>query len=77
MIIQTKHDNQDMHGACRQVFIKWLNGENGLREPRTWDTVIEVLKEASLGQLAQDLEIVLSKNSSGKYEHMLILCTQA
>ena len=63
MISQIRNDSQNnMQGACRNVFIKWLEGENGLREPRTWDTVIEVLKEAGLGQLAKDVEIKTNKN---------------
>ena len=64
-ISQIRNDSQNnMQGACRSVFIKWIEGESGLRGPRTWDTVIKILREAGLGQLAEDLEIVLSEDLS-------------
>ena len=48
------------------MFIKWLDGddENELRVPRTWETVIDVLKEAGLGQLAKNLEATLTENTT-------------
>jgi hypothetical protein len=45
--------------ACRNVFNEWLSGKEGLRTPRKWSTVIEVLKEAHLGQLADELRDIL------------------
>ena len=52
-----KRDNiQSVEGACRSVFIDWLGGIKHLREPRTWRTVIKVLKEADLSELATKLE---------------------
>ena len=43
--------------ACRNVFIDWLGG-NG-REPITWETLIEALKEAGLTELAKDARDIL------------------
>ena len=45
----------DQLRACRNAFTQWLDGNERLCTPRTWKTVIEVLKEAGLGQLANDL----------------------
>ena len=60
-IEKISRDSSDMSQACRTVFIKWLEGENDeLRVPRMWDTVIKALKEAELGQLAGNLEAVLT-----------------
>ena len=62
MITQIFNESQNyMQRACRITFTKWLEGMSGLREPKTWGTVIEVLKEADLGQLAKDLETLTCK----------------
>ena len=58
MIAQIRTDSQDTFQACQSVFSKWLNGKEGLREPITWSTVVQVLAEADLGQLADDLKDV-------------------
>ena len=46
--------------ACTTVFNVWLGGKEGLREPKTWATVVAVLKEANLTQLASELNSILS-----------------
>ena len=46
--------------ACTSVFNIWLEGKDGLREPKTWTTVADVLKEADLGTLSDELKSVLS-----------------
>ena len=46
--------------ACRRVFNIWLGGREGLREPKTWATVVDVLKEADLGVLSGELNAILS-----------------
>ena len=46
--------------SCRTVFNVWLGGKEGLREPKTWATVVAVLKEADLGTLSEELNSVLS-----------------
>lgn len=50
----------NMQQACLITFTKWLQGMSDLREPRTWNTVIKVLEEADLGELAKHLETVLT-----------------
>ena len=40
--------------ACRTVFIEWLKGKG--RMPITWETLINVLKEAGFSEIASDLE---------------------
>lgn len=60
MISQIRTESQsDGLRACQSVFSQWLDGKEGLHKPRTWSTVIEVLKEAHLGQLADDLKEAL------------------
>ena len=46
--------------ACRTVFNVWLGGKEGLREPKTWATIVDVLKEADLGTLSGELNSILS-----------------
>ena len=42
--------------ACRTVFIEWLEGKG--RNPTTWNTLIKILEEADLSELAGELKIV-------------------
>ena len=64
MIDEISENNpKDVQGSCKSVFSKWLKGTKGLREPRTWRTVVDVLHEAGLGELAKSLEEIMS---SGK-----------
>ena len=46
--------------ACTTMFDVWLNGREGLREPRTWATVVKILQEADLRTLSEKLNSVLS-----------------
>ena len=42
--------------ACRDMFIKWLNGERGLCTPITWATLIRCLQRVvQLGNLSETL----------------------
>ena len=66
MINQISRDSGNVQQACWNVFSKWLSGIDGLREPRTWNTVVKALKEADLGQLAEKLETALTENVSCK-----------
>ena len=62
--------------ACQSTFTEWLDGKEGLRRPIAWSTVIIVLKEAGLGQLAGDLEevlLLLLEKQSGNISHTQIL----
>ncbi len=46
--------------ACREVFNRWLKGDDNLRMPKNWDTVIEVMGELGNAKLGQDIEKVLT-----------------
>ena len=66
MISQIWTDSQSNTGrACRSVFCEWLDGKEGLRTPRTWRTLINILKESDLGQLADDVKEVLYEKLLG------------
>lgn len=39
--------------ACRQVFFMWLDGGDEVRSPKTWNTVLEVLRNIGHGGLAK------------------------
>ena len=43
--------------ACFAMFREWIEGKG--RKPTTWDTVIKVLEEAELNEIAEDLRDVL------------------
>ncbi len=43
--------------ACRSVIVSWLNG--GGLEPKTWGTLVEVLKDMKKGTLANKLAMAL------------------
>ena len=51
--IQRNHA-QDVKAACIDVLGRWLAGE-GDREPRTWGTLLEVLKDIGNSELAKDI----------------------
>ena len=44
--------------ACQAMFSEWLEGKG--RQPITWNTLIEALKEAGFSQLASELEKISS-----------------
>ena len=68
MISQIRMDSQtNALRACQSVFTQWLDGKEGLRTPRTWGTVIDALKEADYGQLADDLKEVIVGNANTTY----------
>ena len=56
-ILRIGKDERQAEDACRTVFIEWLEGKG--RNPTTWDTVLQALKEAEQGELANDLEELL------------------
>ena len=55
-IIRRDHYRRAIN-ACQQVFMSWLQGKG--RSPKTWETVIKVLEEAELTEVASDLKDVL------------------
>ena len=45
--------------ACQKMLIKWMQGVG--RKPTTWKTLIAALKEAGLGEVADELHKVINK----------------
>lgn len=58
--------------ACRTMFNDWLNGQG--RQPTSWNTLIEALKEAEMSGVAADLESILGIANFG-YLHYHLLCS--
>ena len=55
-IIRKNHPN-DVKSACIDMLGQWLKGEH--RQPVTWQTVIDCLRELDLKVVANDLESIL------------------
>lgn len=49
--------------ACRDVFQKWLHGGNELLSPKSWKTLIGVLKKIGYGALADEVKAILLEQS--------------
>ena len=47
--------------ACREMFVKWLDGDPNLRSPVSWDTLIDCLEKARLEDLAENVKHCLSQ----------------
>lgn len=47
--------------ACREVFIRWLDGGAEVRYPKTWATVITVLRNIGNTTLADEVRATLTK----------------
>ena len=56
IIIHRNHPN-DVESACIDMFERWLAG--GHRQPVTWQTVVDCLRELDLNVVANDLENIL------------------
>ena len=50
--------NNDAVKCCRRLLSKWLEGYNDSSDsrPKTWETLLEVMRDARLGELADKLE---------------------
>ena len=48
--------------CCDKLLSQWLEGQNDDKEPRpkTWETLLEVMRDARLAKLADRLEKILS-----------------
>ncbi len=51
--------NYTPRAACRQVFHRWLKGDDTLLMPKNWDTVIEVMGQLGNAKLGQDIKEAL------------------
>lgn len=52
----TKEEDK-VHDMSLTILSKWLRGEG--KQPPTWSTLIEVLKDSSLGVLVEEIEAVV------------------
>lgn len=49
--------NVDPSSACREIFTTWLRG--GYREPVTWKTLLEALKDCDFFGIARTVRVAL------------------
>jgi len=54
-----KNHPSDVVSACTDMFGQWLAGNH--RQPVTWQTVVDCLRELDLKVVANDLENILHK----------------
>ena len=52
----------DAEKCCRKLLSKWLMGHNDSNDnrPKTWKTLLEVMRDVRLGNLADQLEAILT-----------------
>ena len=53
---------QDCAAACEEVLYRWVSGAEGTRQPVSWATLIECLRDCDFRVLASDLEKVLCQH---------------
>ena len=62
-INRIRSDNPtECYDACWKVCSEWLEGVG--RQPTSWTTLIKALNEAELGEIATDLETIISRGIS-------------
>ena len=56
-IVRTiRRDNpQDSVSACEEILYQWMSGCEGTRQPVTWKTLMESLRDCDFSTLADDL----------------------
>ena len=57
-----RDNNQDCAAACEEVLRRWVGGAEGTRQPVSWTTLIECLRDCDFITLARDLEDVLCEH---------------
>ena len=57
-IMTIKRDSQQPDCACHSMFTEWLNGKG--RKPVTWRRLVNVLYEADLSSVAQELDKMIT-----------------
>lgn len=55
-----KKDFSSVLECCTETFRLWLDGK-GNRQPATWSTLLEILDDCDLANLAQDIQMVLDQ----------------
>jgi len=53
---------QDCAAACEEVLYRWVSGAEGTRQPVSWATLIECLRDFDFRVLASNLEKVLCEH---------------
>ena len=53
---------QDCTAACVEVLYRWVSGAEGTRQPVSWATLIECLRDCDFVMLARDVENALSEH---------------
>ena len=52
--------NNDPEKCCKEMFDRWLNTDDGVK-PKTWGTLLEVLRDIKLTGAAENIEKGLTK----------------
>ena len=63
-IKRIKRDCPQTLEASREMIMEWLEGNESLRKPVTWATLIEALDEAELSEVAKDIVSILNEYDS-------------
>ena len=63
-IKRIKRDCPQTLEASREILMEWLEGNESLRKPVTWATLIEALDEADLSEVAKDILSILNEHDS-------------
>ena len=58
-----RKDFSSVLDCCTETFRLWLDGK-GNRQPATWSTLLEILDDCDLGNLAQDIQKVFYTNKN-------------
>ena len=60
--LDTIASHHDPAACSRELLRQWLQGFNDSNDsrPKTWETLLEVMRDARLGELAEKLESILT-----------------
>lgn len=58
--VVSRDNPQNAVGACGEILGKWLDGVEGTRQPISWNSLIDALKECDMNTLAVDLHNALN-----------------
>jgi hypothetical protein len=60
---EINRDCSTVQEKCTEMFKRWLGGQ-GSKQPPTWETLLEILRDCGFGQLATDIESSLNFSQS-------------
>ena len=58
--VVSRDNPQNAVGACGEILGRWLDGVEGTRQPISWNSLIDALRECDMITLAHDIHDVLS-----------------